>query len=162
MTGRLRGTHHHATGLEHVTYETAIALILGGYVKKNRLGRVYAGDSGFRLNPGTVRAPDVAFVRQERLEGLKGRGFAKGPPDLAVEIFSPSDSVPQLMRKVKQTREIHVLEASGADRILRDADVMEASSNDSCWPENGRSETCPTRVWYPDKVVNPRTSLCPN
>lgn len=129
------------TGLEHGYYETAIALILGGYVKKNRLGRVYSGDSGFRLSTGTVRAPDVAFVRQERIEALHGKGYAKGAPDLAVEIFSPSDSIPQLMRKVKQyfaagchtvwivypdTRELHVLEASGADRLLRDNDPVEA------------------------------------
>ena len=30
------------------------------------------------------------------------RGFNQGAPDLAVEVFSPSDSVRQLMRKVKQ------------------------------------------------------------
>ena len=28
---------------------------------------------------------------------MKSKGFAKGAPDLAVEIFSPSDSVPQLI-----------------------------------------------------------------
>ncbi len=53
----------------------------------------------------------------------------------------PSDSVPQLMRKVKQyfaagcntvwivypdAREIHSLDASGSDLILRDGDLMEA------------------------------------
>ena len=129
------------TGLDHGYFETAIASILRDYVKRNRLGRVYSGDTGFRLSSGTVRAPDVAFVRQERLEALKSKGFAKGAPDLAVEIFSPSDSVPQLMRKVKQyfaagchtvwivypdAREIHSLEASGSDRILGDADLMEA------------------------------------
>ena len=128
-------------GLDHGYYETRIVSILEHHVRQHRLGRVYCGDSGFRLSTGTVRAPDVAFVRQERIESLKGKGFAKGAPDLAVEIFSPSDSVPQLMRKVKQyftagchtvwivypdAREIHVLEAPGSDRILRDDDVMEA------------------------------------
>jgi Uma2 family endonuclease len=129
------------TGLDHGYFETGIASILDRYVRQHRLGRVYTGDTGFRLSPGTVRAPDVAFVRQERLDEIKSKGFAKGAPDLAVEIFSPSDSIPQLMRKVKQyfaagchtvwivypdAREIHVLEASGSDRILGDADLMEA------------------------------------
>jgi Uma2 family endonuclease len=129
------------TGLEHGYYELRIASILDRHVMQHRLGRIYVGETGFRLSAGTVRAPDVAFIRQERLEALHGKGFAKGAPDLAVEIFSPSDSVPQLMRKVKQyfaagchtvwivypdTREIHVLEASGSDRILRDTDLMEA------------------------------------
>jgi Uma2 family endonuclease len=129
------------TGLDHGYYMTRIASILDRYVMQHRLGRVYCGDPGFRLGSATVRAPDVAFIRQERLGALKGKGFAKGAPDLAVEIFSPSDSVPQLMRKVKQyfaagchtvwivypdAREIHALDASGSDRILRDGDLMEA------------------------------------
>ncbi len=128
-------------GEDHGNCETEIVSILRNHVKQNKLGRVYTGDTGFRLNDGTVRVPDVAFVRQERIEALKGRGFAKGAPDLAVEIFSPSDSVPQLMRKVKQyfaagchtvwivypdAREIHSLEASGSDRLLRDDDLVEA------------------------------------
>ena len=128
------------TALDHGYHETEFARILSAYVKKHRLGRVYCGDSGFRLSHDTVRAPDVAFVRQERIAAL-GKGFAKGAPDLAVEIFSPSDSVPQLMRKVKQyfaagchtvwivypeTREIHVLELGGSDRLLRAEDLIEA------------------------------------
>ena len=58
-----------------------------------------------------------------------------------MEIFSPSDSVRQLMRKVKQyfaagchtvwtvypeRREINVLEASGADHLLQGDDLLEA------------------------------------
>jgi Uma2 family endonuclease len=129
--------------LDHAYYESEFASILRAYVKKHRLGRVYTGDPGFRLNDHTVRAPDIAFVRQERLTEMEGKGFAKGAPDLAVEIFSPSDSVPQLMRKVKQyfaagchtvwivypeSREIHILEAGGADRLLRGQDLVEAQA----------------------------------
>jgi Uma2 family endonuclease len=128
-------------GEDHGYREVEIGSILRNYVKRNRLGRVYAGDAGFRLSAGTVRAPDVAFVRTERVDALKSTGFAKGAPDLAVEIFSPSDSVRQLMRKVKQyfaagchtvwivypdRQEIHVLEAGGADRLLRIGDTVEA------------------------------------
>jgi len=128
-------------GEDHGYRGSEIDSILRSYVKSKRLGRVYNADTGFRLSAGIVRAPDVAFVRRERLEEIKSKGFAKGAPDLAVEIFSPSDSVPQLMRKVKQyfaagchtvwivypdTREIHALEASGPDRILRDGDLVEA------------------------------------
>jgi Uma2 family endonuclease len=128
-------------GLDHAYHESEIASILRAFVKRHGLGRVYAGDPGFRLNSETVRAPDVAFIRQARLAAISGRGFANGAPDLAVEIFSPSDSVPQLMRKVKQyfaagchtvwivypeREEVHVLEASGADRLLRAPDIIEA------------------------------------
>jgi Uma2 family endonuclease len=80
-------------------------------------------------------------VRKERLATVHRKGFGKGAPDLAVEIFSPSDSVRQLMRKVKQyfaagchtvwivypeRREIQVLEAAGTDRLLGPGDGLEA------------------------------------
>jgi Uma2 family endonuclease len=73
-------------------------------------------------------------VRQERVEAIRSKSFAKGAPDLAVEIFSPSDHVRQLMRKVKQyfaagchtvwivypdRQEVQILEASGTDRLLQ-------------------------------------------
>src|SRR5436309_3246099 len=128
-------------GMEHGGCEVHISSVLNIHVKKHRLGRVYSGDTGFRLRDDTVRAPDVAFVRQERVQAVHQRGFGRGTPDLAVEIFSPSDYVRQLMRKVKQyfaagchtvwivypdRREVNVLEASGADRLLQGDDLIEA------------------------------------
>lgn len=128
-------------GWDHGSEGADITVLLGAFVKKHKLGKVLNADTGFRLNDGTVRAPDVAFVRRERIQTLQSAGFAKGAPDLAVEIFSPSDSVPQLMRKVKQyfsagchtvwivypeRREIHVLEAAGTDRILTVGGVLDA------------------------------------
>ena len=128
-------------GEDHGYRLTEFASILHDHAKRNRLGRVYSGDTGFRLSPGTVRAPDVAFVRQERLDEIKSKGFAKGAPDLAVEIFSPSDNVRQLMRKVKQyfaagthtvwivypeSSEVQLLEATGTDRLLQGSDPIEA------------------------------------
>jgi Uma2 family endonuclease len=128
-------------GVEHGGCRGDIAILLGSYVKKHRLGRVYVADTGFRLRQDTVRAPDVAFVRRERLDAVKSKGFAKGAPDLAVEIFSPSDNVRQLMRKVKQyfaagthtvwivypdRQEVQLLEATGTDRLLRAGHSIEA------------------------------------
>src|SRR5690348_13748602 len=86
----------------HGFNESRIVSELEQFVRKHKLGRVYTGDTGFRLNDGTVRSPDVAFVRARRVPTIKSEGFANGAPDLAIEIFSPSDSVRQLMRKVKQ------------------------------------------------------------
>jgi Uma2 family endonuclease len=128
-------------GEEHGYCGSDIAFILTGFVKQHRLGRVYSIETGFRLRDDIVRAPDVAFVRQERVNAIRSKGFAKGAPDLAVEIFSPSDNVRQLMRKVKQyfaagchtvwivypdRQEVQVLDSSGTDRLLRVGDVIEA------------------------------------
>jgi len=128
-------------GGDHGYCGSEILSLLINFVKQHRLGRVYTAETGFRLSPGTVRAPDVAFVRAERLLSVHRRGFLNGAPDLAIEIFSPSDNVRQLMRKTKQyfaagchtvwivypeQREVNVLEASGADRLLGASDTIDA------------------------------------
>src|SRR5262245_44588041 len=89
-------------GESHGHFEVGLAARLYNFVTERSLGRVYGGDTGFRLSDNTVRSPDVAFVRKDRVAALRNKGFAKGAPDLAVEIFSPSDSMRQLIRKVRQ------------------------------------------------------------
>src|ERR1700733_7306173 len=96
---------------EHGHIEVDLVVLLGHFVKRKKLGRVYAGDTGFRLNDRTVLAPDVAFVRQARVESVRSKSFANGAPDLAVEIFSPSDGNRQSTRKVKQYLAADLLEA---------------------------------------------------
>jgi Uma2 family endonuclease len=129
-------------GEEHGYVETDLVARLHNFVRKHRLGRVYTGDTGFRLRDDTVRSPDIAFVRKERLAEIRSKGFAKGAPDLAVEIPSPSDTLRQLFRKVRQylasgchtvwvvdteRKEVDVYEASGApDRTLRVGDILDA------------------------------------
>ncbi len=56
-------------------------------------GRVVAAETGFTLqrNPDTVRAPDVAYIREDRWRNLPDQAFADIAPDLAVEVLSPSD-----------------------------------------------------------------------
>ena len=85
----------------HIAHE--IALSLGLHVKANKLGRVYAAETGFKLesNPDTVRAPDVAFVSTSRLGNLPDTGYFPGPPDLAMEIVSPNDRYSEVEEKVE-------------------------------------------------------------
>ena len=46
-----------------------------------------------------ARAPDVAFVREDRLD-FDGTRFAPLAPDLAVEVLSPSNTVSEIHDKV--------------------------------------------------------------
>ena len=75
---------------------------LAGYVKRTGAGRVFAAETGFQLaaSPDTVRAPDVAFVRRDRLPDPVPRGFPRLAPDLAVEILSPGDRAGEVLAKV--------------------------------------------------------------
>jgi len=82
-------------GEEHGYLAMEIGRLLGNHIKANRLGRVYAAETGFKISsdPDTVRAPDAAFVSRERLEEIGPvRGYRPGAPDLAVEVVSPNDT----------------------------------------------------------------------
>jgi len=92
-------------GHDHGRIGMELAVPLGHYIKSKRLGKVYLAETGFKLrsNPDTVRAPDIAFVRQERIEQAGSvTGYWNGAPDLAVEVTSPSDTVSEVEEKVTE------------------------------------------------------------
>src|SRR5947208_16972503 len=57
------------------------------------IGRISA-EVGFilRRRPDMVRAPDLAFVRNDRNLPRPARGFWAIAPDLVVEVISPNDT----------------------------------------------------------------------
>jgi len=76
---------------------------LDRHVRAHDLGVVCAAETGFKLasNPDTVRAPDVAFIRRERVQEVgDAEGYWPGAPDLAVEVISPSDTFADVQEKV--------------------------------------------------------------
>jgi len=78
-----------------------LATLLSNFVRPRKLGRVYGSNAGYRFPNGDLRAPDVSFVRQERLPGGRSpKGFADYPPDLAVEILAPDQKLQDVAEKV--------------------------------------------------------------
>jgi len=78
--------------LPHGRSATRLGLQLAQFVVENELGEVYISDVGFQLtwNPDTVVGPDISFISKERLEQAGDvKGYWQGPPDLAVEVYSP-------------------------------------------------------------------------
>ncbi len=88
------------TGFGHGCVEDDIGYYLTHFVKANGMGVVCTGDTGFLLasDPDLVRAPDVAFVRRERV--VRTHKYFPGAPDLAVEVISPGDSYSEVNEKV--------------------------------------------------------------
>ena len=85
--------------------ELRVGAKLLDFVEANGLGRAYSSNGGFMLesNPDTVLAPDASFVRQERVEAAgDGDGYFPGPPDLAIEVISPSDRYTEVEEKVSE------------------------------------------------------------
>ncbi len=90
-------------GTRHGLVLSAFVVALGEFVRDRQLGVVLTGDTGFVLarSPDTVRGPDVAFVSRERFEPVGAVPTAfPGPPDLAVEVLSPSDRPGEVHAKV--------------------------------------------------------------
>jgi Uma2 family endonuclease len=88
-----------------------ITVFLGMHVLPNNLGRLYSADGGFVLFPDreTVRVPDVAFVRTERMpQGEARRHFPRLAPDLVVEVLSPTDRATDVLAKVATYQEAGV------------------------------------------------------
>jgi Uma2 family endonuclease len=118
---------------------------LGEHVRKHGGGEVVVGDVGFVLNlpadPERVRAPDVAFVSTQRLPGGRlPEGFLVGPPDLAVEVLSPTDNPLEIQQKVRdyleggallvwiiapQVKTATVYRPDGSARLLREHESLQ-------------------------------------
>ena len=77
------------TSMEHGQISSNVLLRLSGHVFKRQLGRLYTAGTTFHLGDRVVK-PDVAFVSTGRLPEDRSKG-SPIPPDLAVEVVSPSD-----------------------------------------------------------------------
>ena len=85
------------TSGEHGDISSNVQWYLYSHVRANQLGRVYTSDTGFQIGD-RVLMPDVAFVSSSRLPDNRRNAFSI-PPDLAVEIVSPSDGFRRVIEK---------------------------------------------------------------
>ena len=71
-------------GSQHGAIAAQLAWILKDFVKSSPLGVVLGAETGFRIatDPDTVRAPDAAFIRAERVGGKLPQGFFPALPTL--------------------------------------------------------------------------------
>ncbi len=89
-------------GPEHGMIAATITRLLGTHVRANRLGIVF-GEAGFivRRGPDTVRAPDAAFIRADRVPPTgPPKTFWETAPDLVVEVVSPNDTPAEVQAKI--------------------------------------------------------------
>ena len=91
------------TGVLHGWLVMHFGSALTQHVQSTGVGLVLT-EVGFRLSssPDTVRAPDLAFIRERLPEASFPRGFWQGPPDLAVEVLSPDDRPADIRAKVAE------------------------------------------------------------
>src|SRR2546425_5422989 len=93
---------HEPAGYNHGRVTMNLTVRLGAYVESAGCGQLVAAETGFTLSraPDTVRAPDIAFVRRDRLPDPAATGFPEMAPDLVVEVLSPDDRPGETLAKV--------------------------------------------------------------
>ncbi len=134
------------SGSEHGCLAVEIAIPLAEHVKRHKLGRVFGAETGFLIgrNPDTVLAPDVSFVRQDRIAviGIPQEYFPEAPA-LVVEVVSPNDTAEEVDDKMRRWlaagvelgwivyprgRTVTVYRGFDDIRILRANDTLEGES----------------------------------
>jgi Uma2 family endonuclease len=106
--------------LRHFAIVGALQREFGIFVRAHDLG-IVGGEGGFVLgrDPDTLLAPDVAFIRKDRLPAQEDwDGFPELVPDLVVEVVSPSDRAIDVYDKTR------VYLAAGVSMVL------------TVWPKN--------------------------
>ncbi len=61
------------------------------YLRQNPIAHATVADGGYDITDDDTFAPDVAIILKSRQPTLPKEGFNPIPPDLAVEVISPSD-----------------------------------------------------------------------
>jgi Uma2 family endonuclease len=99
-------------GVESSWVGSRLLTRLGRFSKEHGLGWAFPSDTGYQCfphRPSLVRRPDVSFVKAGRFpRGVLPKGWAKIPPDLAVEVVSPNDTVYGLEEKLGDYRSVEV------------------------------------------------------
>jgi len=98
------------------------------WVKPRKLGRVTGAGAGFNLPNENTRAPDVSFVRAERLK-ISPRSFADLAPDLMVEVKSPTDSLKKLRAKIQEFLEMGTLVGILINPEVRSVEIYRLNQN---------------------------------
>ncbi|MDE0427045.1 MAG: Uma2 family endonuclease [Candidatus Poribacteria bacterium] len=85
------------TSMEHGDISMNLISPLNSYIRENQLGRVYIPDTGFKVRE-RVLIPDIAFLSNEHIPEDRSKA-SPVPPDLAVEVVSPTDIWHQVEEK---------------------------------------------------------------
>lgn len=93
------------TGGDTSRRNAEIIVQLGIWARRDGTGVLFDSSGGFRLPNGTVRAPDVAWVAKEHLEGLSAEERRRFLPlclDFVVELRSESDALYAVQEKMRE------------------------------------------------------------
>ncbi len=127
-------------GSRHGKIAMNLAVRLANHVERLGAGQIFAAETGFTLfrAPDTVRAPDIGYVRRERLPDPVPAGYLEGAPDLVVEVLSPGDRPGEVLAKVGDWLEAGACLVWVIDPDRRLARVYRADGTEHTLDETGQ------------------------
>lgn len=129
------------TGAKHGAVTDELETRISYFVRENKLGKVFAAETGFIISKGTVRGIDISYVGNEKLAefGIPDSFFPTAP-DLAVEVISPGNTFDEIQDKIEEylsagtklvwivypkQKMIHVHRQSNVINVLRENDTLD-------------------------------------
>ncbi len=86
--------------LVHQEISFRVALVFHAATDGGRLGKVYPAPVGVKLGEQNLVEPDIIYVAREHFSRIKAE-YVDGPPDIVVEILSPSTRGKDLNEKAE-------------------------------------------------------------
>ncbi len=129
-------------GIQHGQVIANLIILMAAAVKPTKIGTIVTADAGVLLsrNPDTVLGPDISYFSKERLPlDAEIRGYAETPPELVVEVVSPSDTPREVAGKANmwlvggvrlvwvvwpETKMVEVYRANNQPETLRETDTL--------------------------------------
>ncbi len=111
-------------GEEHGAVTMNLSILLGQHIKAHQLGRLYAAETGFKLesDPDTVLAPDIAFIRRERMGPVISPGESNKEVKLETERWLEFGArLVWLVRPKTKTVEVH---RRNSNHLLTESDLL--------------------------------------
>ncbi|MGQ9626592.1 MAG: Uma2 family endonuclease [Anaerolineae bacterium] len=99
-----------------------LSILLREFVKEHDLGTVCIAGLPVRLWPGKIREPDILYVSKEHADRIGEKYY--GPPDLAVEIISPSTKLTDRKEKFYEYAQAGVQEYWLVDPESRTVEIF--------------------------------------
>jgi len=113
--------------LRHNRVRDKLYIPLREFVFRQGLGEATA-ETLFEFAPGTVGAPDVAFMAADQIRNVSPDGVLRLVPRLVVEVLSPSNTPGEMARKIQLYKNAGVAAIWILDTAARKAELHTGNS----------------------------------
>jgi Uma2 family endonuclease len=113
--------------LWHNRVRDRLYIPLREFAARQGLGEATA-ETLFEFGPGTVRAPDIAFMAAAQIRNVDPHGVLRVVPQLVVEVVSPGNTSNEMTRKIELYKNAGVKAIWVLDPVVEKAELHQGNS----------------------------------